>query len=580
MTKNTISNFLLNIQQLYNFLSKKNKIKTKIIIAGMVVSMLLEVLSLGVVYPVIKIIVDKDSLGKLFFFNKLDFLKNIESANLIVAVLMILIVVFLIKNTFLFLFTIYKNYFLQDFLSDMRIKFYNMYLKLKYENFIKRNSSEMLRNIQECTIALRSFDAILSLLAETLILFGIIIILMYFSLIPTLAIIFVSLLFFFIYLITLKKKIFLLGKERFYLDNLLIKQTMEGFGSYRDIILYNANDIFLNEFSGAVIKNNKNLAYTAILSQVTRIFLEQFGVIVIVALAIFLFMTTESFNTSLPILGAYVYAFFKILPSVNKIVVNMQAIINSKAAVNDLSKEIKICEIDQDNKNLKIKTEIKKFNNKINLTNVTFKQKDRIIFDKINLNINCKDKIGIMGPSGSGKSTLLNLIMGFLKPNSGTIKFDGYDIDQFLNIIRKQIGCVSQSIYLLDDTIRNNITLKQKKESIDYKKLDKVIEFCGLENFLSNAPQGYETIMGERGVFISGGELQRIGIARALYNDKEILLFDEFTNQLDDENEEKILQQVNKLDKTIVMISHKLSTLKYCNKLVTIKNKKITELKS
>ena len=541
--------------------------------------MLLEVLSLGIVYPVIKIIVDKNSLSKLFFFNKLNFLQNIESTDLIAAVLIILIIVFLIKNAFLFLFTIYKNVFLMDFLSDLKIRMYRIYLKLKYENFIKRNSSEMLRNIQQTTIALRSLDAILSIFTEILVLFGIILVLMYFSLIPTLAIVIISLLFFFIYLATLKKKIFDLGKESFLLDNTLIKEAIEGFGSYRDIILYDAKNIFLNDFNNIVIRQNKNLAYVSILTQVTRIVLEQFGVILIVALAIFLFSSTASIASSLPILGAYVYAFFKIFPSVNKIIVNTQAIINSKAPVNDLSKEIETCEKDYDNENLNNKIEIKKFSKKINLIDVTFKQKSRVIFDQISLDINFKDKLGIMGPSGSGKSTLLNLIMGFLKPNSGKIKFDNHEIDQFINSIRKQVGYVSQSIYILDDTIKNNITLRQKKENVDYKKLDKVIEFCGLEAFLSNTSQGYETIIGERGVLISGGELQRIGIARALYNDKEILLFDEFTNQLDDENEEKILQQVNKLDKTIVMISHKLSTLKYCNKLFVIENKKIRELK-
>ena len=130
----------------------------------------------------------------------------------------------------------------------------------------------------------------------------------------------------------------------------------------------------------------------------------------------------------------------------------------------------------------------------------------------------------------------------------------------------------------MDDTIKNNITLKQNKDKVDHRKLDEVIKICGLEKFILNSPNGYETNIGERGIFISGGELQRIGIARALYNDKEILLFDEFTNQLDKENEEKILQQVNKLDKTTIMISHKLSTLKYCNKIVRIENNQINEI--
>ena len=545
----------------------------------MIISMMLEVVSLGVVYPIIKIIVDKDSLGDIFFFNKLDFLADIEMQGLIVSVLIVLIIVFFIKNTFLFIFTMYRNYFLQDFLSDLTIRFYNMYLKLGYLNFIKRNSSKKLRNLQETTICLRSLDAILSIFAEALVLVGIIAVLMYFAFIPTLAMVLISLVFFLIYLFTLKKKIFVLGKERFELNNLLIKQALEGFGSYRDINLYNTTHIFLNDFNLTCIKRNKNLAYASILTQVTRIVLEQFGVILIVALAIYLFSSTSDIASSLPILGAYVYAFFKILPSFSKIVTNMQAIINSKAVVDGLSREMEECEnMDEENSLNHQSNEIKSFNKKINLINLTFKQKDRILFDKINLEIKFKDKLGIMGPSGTGKSTLLNLIMGFLKPNSGKIEFDGYNINEFTQSIRKQIGCVSQAIYLLDDTIKNNITLKQNKDKVDHIKLDEVIKICVLEKFIINSPNGYETNIGEKVIFISGGELQRIGIARALYNDKEILLFDEFTNQLDKENEEKILQQVNKLDKTTIMISHKLSTLKYCNKIVRIENNQINEI--
>ena len=285
--------------------------------------MMLEVVSLGVVYPIIKIIVDKDSLSDIFFFNRLDFLTEMDVKNLMAGVLVILVIVFLIKNTFLFLFTMYKNYFLQDFLSDLRIRFYKMYLKLDYVNFIKRNSSEKLRNLQETTICLRSLDAFLSVFTEALVLIGIIAVLMYFALIPTLAIVLISAVFFLIYLFTLKKKIFVLGAERFKLDNLLIKQALEGFGSYRDINLYNTTNIFLNDFNLICIKNNKNLAYASILTQVTRIVLEQFGIILIVALAIFLFSSSSDITASLPILGAYVYAFFKILPSFSKIVVNL-----------------------------------------------------------------------------------------------------------------------------------------------------------------------------------------------------------------------------------------------------------------
>ena len=296
----------------------------------------------------------------------------------------------------------------------------------------------------------------------------------------------------------------------------------------------------------------------------------------IILLAYVLLFQQNSFADAIPLLGSYVYAFFRILPSVNKIILNFQAIINGKHSVNFLNKEItRLSETkkdDTDEKNhLSKKISSKKY---LSIQNITYSIDNKLIFENLNLTINEKEKIGIIGPSGSGKSTFLNLIMGLLTPDSGTIKYEGIDIKN----MRKKIGYVSQNIYIMKDSLKNNITLRQGSENIDLNKLNLSIKAAGLINFVNNLSDGLDTIITENAGNISGGELQRIIIARSLYFSKEILIFDEFTSSLDQNTEDSILKEINKINRTMIVVSHKLTSLKYCDKIYQLKNNNFIEV--
>ena len=153
--------------------------------------------------------------------------------------------------------------------------------------------------------------------------------------------------------------------------------------------------------------------------------------------------------------------------------------------------------------------------------------------------------------------------MGLLNADKGIIKYEDINIKNN----RNKIAYVSQNIYIMKDSLKNNITLRQETENIDLKKLNQAIVASGLESFISNLPEGLNTLVNESGYNISGGELQRIMIARALYFSKEILIFDEFTSSLDPKTEDLILQGINKINKTTIIVSHKLTSLKYCDKI-------------
>jgi len=181
-----------------------------------------------------------------------------------------------------------------------------------------------------------------------------------------------------------------------------------------------------------------------------------------------------------------------------------------------------------------------------------------------------------VGESGSGKTTLLNLIMGFLSPKKGKITIDDFNLEDYLTNWQSLIAYVPQTVAILDDTLKMNITFESDDDKIDYDRLKKAVKISGLDKFVSNNNQAYELIIGEKGSKISGGEILRVSLARAIYSNSEVLILDEFTSALDEETEEKIIESIKNLDKTIIIVSHRKSTLKYCDKIFKLAKNQLT----
>ena len=201
--------------------------------------------------------------------------------------------------------------------------------------------------------------------------------------------------------------------------------------------------------------------------------------------------------------------------------------------------------------------------------------------EDLNLKINKNEIIGIIGESGSGKSTFVDLLSGLLAPTHGKILADNNeDIAQNYAGWQKNIGYVSQNIFLLDDTIKNNILFSKNNKDVDTNLVNSILQKSGLKKFVENLPNGLDTNIGELGSKLSGGEIQRIGIARVLYKNPKILIFDESTNALDSENELKILKTIENLKGkcTIFLISHKKINLDICDVVLELKDGIIKEI--
>ncbi len=369
------------------------------------------------------------------------------------------------------------------------------------------------------------------------------------------------------------------GERRGLIEKSMISTLIEGLQSIKELILFGGIKIYTkkfeelnNQYANITAKNNTS-------QQIPRFFFELSAILGILLFVAVLITLKDASANILTVVGVFTAAVFRIIPSLNRAVYSLQNIKFYSPSVNLIYNELNNLDL-----NFEIKQPIKNvfLNEKIKFTNVFFKydMESNWILENINLTIKKGEFIGLKGESGSGKSTLIDLLAGIYKPNKGKILVDQrniyFDTTTTQNWTRN-IGYVPQSILPIDDTIKNNIVLGMEPEEINQQQIMLSIEKSGLKKFINSLSNGLDTIVGERGVKLSGGQKQRIGIARALYKNPSILFLDEGTSALDDKTEKGIIESIKLISnhKTIIMISHKLSTLKYCDKIYEINKNKI-----
>ena len=276
-------------------------------------------------------------------------------------------------------------------------------------------------------------------------------------------------------------------------------------------------------------------------------------------------------------LGLFIAASFRLIPSTTRILNSLNNLKYNLPATHVVKKELSL---DKMFLSHKIKNSLElNFKRELKIESLSFKYPDRdnFIFEEINLIIKKNSIIGIKGESGSGKSTLIDLIIGLQYPTKGEIIVDGKNININYAKWLDKIGYVPQKVYITNDTLKKNIALGLNEHQIDNGKIQKVIHDCQLVDLIKKFPNDTETKLGDRGIIISGGELQRIGIARALYKNSEILILDEFTSALDEYNETKLFEIIKQLSntKTIIISSHNKKLFGFCDRVFLIKDKKV-----
>ena len=575
---------MLTIKKILFLLSKRQKKELSILTILLFIGLVFEMIGLGILLPVIGILINNNIQEKYpSLLPLLKFLGNPTQEILIIAIMILLIVVYLFKSTFLLFLGWRQSKFASELSADLSKRLFEGYLSQQYEFHLIRNTSEFLRNIKDEIYQFTYVSqAMIALSLELSVITGAIAMLFFVE--PVGAFIVTLSLFILAgaYYKKFQKKIFLWGQLRQDSDEKINKHLMHGFGGIKELKLTGRESHFLNLFNDVNNQKARILTKQITLQQIPRLYLELLGVIGLSGLIISFTLQGKPINNLIPILGLFVAAAFRMIPSANRVMGFLQSIRFAQPVVNLLYDEFKIIQGTHSNKIFE-KVDLLSLKKKIEIKNLSFAYSgsNKNIINNINFIINKGESVGIVGPSGSGKSTLADLILGLLNPISGQILVDNISIHQNVRSWQNQIGYVPQNVYLSDDTLAKNIAFGIDEKLIDFERLSTSIKSAQLEEFVNSLPNGINSEVGERGSRISGGQRQRIGIARALYYNPALLVFDEATSALDNKTELEVMEVINALkgSRTILIIAHRLTTIDSCDRVFEIKEGSILKLK-
>ncbi len=516
------------------------------------------------------------------FFDKLDisFLNNYEKKDLIFYSSIILIVIYVLKNIYLLLFTYFQAYIQKNLRGELSKKIFNNYIFSNYNFFLKKNSSILIRNIgSEVSQTVTFIISFLSMFKEILILLMIFSLLLFADPIVSLSIFFLIFILVLVYYLLTKNIIIKNGKIIQGIRGDQLQHMTQSFSTIKEIKVFNKEEFINKLFSKQINIFEKSFLINSFLSSIPRILIESFLVMGIIGIIFFYISINKSFTDLIPLLSLLAVSAVRLIPSFSSISRSLSIMKNYSPSLNTIVDEI----INFENENEIIdEPKSNEFHKIIKFNNVSFSYQDasKNALTDLNFEIKFGDKIGIIGGSGSGKSTLINLLIGLLKSSNGEILVDEVNINRIPKGWSNQISYLPQDIYLLDDTIKNNIAFGESQEQINMNKMHEVIKLSQLKDVISNLEKKEETFVGDKAVRISGGQKQRIGIARSLYFNRKILIFDEATSAIDADNEKIIISNIvntNK-NKTIICISHNHETIKNFDKIIYLDKGRVKDI--
>jgi ABC-type multidrug transport system fused ATPase/permease subunit len=563
---------MIEPQKILSLLDKRERGKLAVVVLAMFVMGVIELAGIGSIGPFISIVSNPNVIHTNIYFNRAYTYFNFSSdTSFIVFIGIAVIAVLSFSNCVLAGVNFIISYYAGKRRHSMTMRLFEKYLRQPYIFFLNTNTAELSRNILSDvnTFVDRILITSLNLISSSIICLSIIILLIVIN--PLLSLIVSSVIggsYFIIYSVV-RKYINKIGLERSIQNTLKYKYVNETFGGIKDIKILGKEQVFLDLFSGHSKKYAMNDVKNEIISDIPKYIMETIAIGGILCVIIFMVHGGSEMDEYLPVLTIYAFGAYRLLPSLQKI---FRAVSNVKyhfKIIDNLNSDYNIL---PDGSSLESDdTPRMKFEGEIKLENIVFSypNSNKDIIKNQTLVIKSNTSIALVGSTGCGKTTFIDIILGLLEAQSGIICVDGIKIDDTnRKNWQKNLGYVPQSIYLTDDTIRNNIAFGIDPQKINDEAVIQAAKIANIHDFVSDdLSEGYNTIIGERGIRLSGGQRQRIGIARAVYHNPSVLILDEATSALDSLTETAIMDAIKNLShkKTIIMIAHRITTVKGCD---------------
>lgn len=585
--KEQISGDMKDIFKKFNkVLNKKQKSRVVVLIFMILIGAVLETLGVSMIYPLIETVM----MPEVFEQNAMivwicNVLGYTSAEQFVTFMLLTLIFVFIFKNLYLLFLYYVQHSFITN--SQYRISrdLLKVYLNRPYEFYLNASTGDIMRTVYSDSTGI--FNLLLQCMQFITEFMVAIFLGTYLLIIDPVMTIVMGILLVGITLLSsafLKPRISRIGEESRQQQSKMYKTIMQSINSVKDVKVYGKEDAFL-EIYRKYGKRYYNLARDhEVLSSVPRLAIEAFSLSGVLAYMAVMMKLGQDVQTMVPQLSAFAVAAVRLLPSASRINTYLANIAYYRPTLDYVYANVELPKnVDERAAEAKAVTETDKlkFHDCIKVEQLYYKypNTDKYIFENARMQVPYGKSVGIMGPSGAGKTTVVDIILGLLKAESGQITCDGVNVLEHYGQWLANIGYISQTINMVDDTIRANIAFGVDVDDIDDARVWQVLEEAQLADFVRNLPNGINTVIGERGVRISGGQRQRVGIARALYHDPEILILDEATSALDNDTEAAIMEAIENFHgrKTMLIIAHRLKTIENCDIIYKVENGKITE---
>ena len=548
------------IKNFISVLNKKEKIRFVAFLFANAFNSILDLFSTGLIIGIImSLLKANDSIDTvLLSIFKFIGISIVVTTNVKLALLFIV-------SSFKFVYQVWLSFSQEKFgykIQNRVTKFlFKNTLNIDFKEYISFDSSKLIRMLSQDSLLLNNYiiSPLIILFSEIFLLFLFFIVILFYN--SYSAIIFLILLTFIIIILynSINLKIKKWGNLIKNSNTKRIKIIQDTFSLIDLIKIYSNNSYFTNEYDSESDQITKTQVKYTFTQKLPKNLFEYFFSLSILIL-IYLSGIIDSINSLIIYVSFFALFILKAIPSLNKISTSLQSLFYSNSFFEDI---LKLLKLNASKRPLKEAIEF----GEIVIKNISFSYSKKNIFKNTTLTINKGDYIGILGESGSGKSTLLKIISGLLIPSKGDLFIDQQKIN--FEELSNYISYVNQETFVLDKDIYTNISFPKHDEIIDEKLVKSLIQKVGLQSLDS---KGHQYSLGENGYKISVGQKQRIGIARALYKMRPIIVFDESTSSLDSFNEEKILDLIDSLrkEKTIIFVSHKLDNLIRCSKILKV----------
>lgn len=568
------------------------KQKTQLAILGIMIFIggLLETLGVGAMIPVVNALLMPEKLQG--YIDRYEFLQaicaafHIQDVGQITKTLIFgLMAIYVIKNLYILFLTYRQNSFITQNRNRMISRVMAEFLNRPYEKYLGADIPTVFR-ITDSDIP-QTFSLILALLqlaSEVVVSFLIFIVLLWQDVIMTLFIIAIFGILTLFIVRVFKPELNKIGAKNQAIQSRIAKWRIQATYGLKDVKVLNREEFFVRNYYetgkvGADVARNY-----AVLNNTPKLLIETIFIVSILSYIVIYISGGGDVNAIMSTLTAFGVAAIRVLPSVNRINTYITEIAYTQPSLDFVYENLQegmktdamLAERRANSQVEKLKLE-----DKIELNHISFHypDSDKAIFKDAHMAVPKGKSVGIIGASGAGKSTIVDVLLGLLHAQEGEITCDGVNIFKNYESWLAQVGYIPQSIYLIDESIRDNIAFGIDGDKIDDKRIWEVLEEAQLKEFIEELPEGLDTTIGDRGVRLSGGQRQRIGIARALYNDPEILVFDEATSALDNDTEAAVMEAVNSFHgkKTMIIIAHRLNTIEKCDIIYKVEDGKLLE---